>query len=113
MRIVVDLLVNALAIFTTAYVLPGVYLDGFVPAVVVVIVIGIFNAVLKPVLIVLTLPITVLTLGLFLLVINALSVVLASAVVPGFTVDGFWWALLFSLVLTVVNSVLHQIQPRF
>ena len=112
MQILISLLINALAIWITAYLLPGVHLAGVVPALIAAVVIGLINAILKPVLIVLTLPITLVTLGLFLLVLNALLILLASAVVPGFEVDGFWWALLFSVVLTLVNGVLHQVQAH-
>ena len=107
MSILINLLINALAIGIAAYVLPGVHLEGPMPAVIAALVLGIANAVLKPILVILTLPITLLTFGLFLLVLNALMVLLASAVVPGFQVENFWWALGFSLVLTLVNSVLH------
>lgn len=113
MRIIVSLLINAAAIFVTAYILPGVELSGVEPALVAAVLMGVINAFLKPVLVLLTLPITVLTLGLFMLVINALLVLLVSAVVPGFEVDGFWWALVFSIVLAIVNAFLHRIEPRF
>jgi len=112
MSLVVSLLINTGAIFVTSYVLPGVHLAGVEPALVAAVVMGVINTFVKPVLILLTLPITVLTLGLFVLVLNALLVLLVSALVPGFDVDGFWWALLFSVVLSVVNAFLHQIQSR-
>ena len=73
------------------------------------VVLGIINAFIKPVLIILTLPINILTLGLFTFVINALIIILTSGLVPGFKVNGFWWALLFSIVLSIVNSFLHQL----
>ena len=103
----VRLLINTIAVFVTAYVLPGVHVNGLLTALIVAIVLAVINTVVKPILVVLTLPVTVLTLGLFLLVINALMVLLAAAIVPGFFVAGFWWALLFSVVLTLVNSVLE------
>jgi len=96
----------------TAYLLPGVALKGFFAALVVALVLGFFNTVLKPILVILTLPINILTLGLFTLVINAALILLASRVVDGFTVSGFWWALLFSLILSLVNGVLNVFEPK-
>ena len=110
LQLVIRLLVNSLAILITAYLLPGVQLDGFLPALITAIVLGLINTFVKPVLVILTLPITILTLGLFLLVINAVVILLTSALVPGFYVNGFWWALLFSLVLSIVNWILHSIE---
>lgn len=97
-------LIAAIAVLVTSYVLPGVHVAGLLAALVVVVILGLINAVIKPVLILLTLPVNILTLGLFTLVINALMVLLASVVVPGFRVDGFWWALLFSVILSLVNG---------
>ena len=123
MHLLVTLLANAAAIFVTAYLLPGVHLStppgwrlfdgdpGLAPAIVTAVVLGLINTVVKPILLILTFPITLATLGLFVLVLNALLVLLASAVVPGFAVDGFWWALAFSLVLSIVNSFLHRLVP--
>lgn len=109
MTILVNWIVSGLAIFLSAYLLSGVHVDGFATALVIAVVLGIVNAVLKPILIILTLPITILTLGLFTLVINALLILLTTNLVSGFKVDGFWWAFFFSLVLSVVNSFLHSL----
>jgi len=103
MAILINWLLAALAIMATAYLLPGVSLSGFVPALVTALVLGLVNAFIKPVLLLLTLPINILTLGLFTLVINALLIMLVSKLVSGFQVQSFWWALVFSVVLTVVN----------
>jgi putative membrane protein len=103
MGIIINWLLAALAIMATAYLLPGVSLSGFVPALVTALVLGLVNAFIKPVLLLLTLPINILTLGLFTLVINALLIMLVSKLVSGFQVQGFWWALVFSVVLTMVN----------
>ena len=112
MEIVVRALINALAVWIAAYVLPGVKVDGFLTALVVAIILGVVNAFLKPVLIVLTIPITIVTLGLFIFVINALLILLVARIVPGFTVANFWWALGFSLMLSLVNSFLQSLsQP--
>lgn len=109
MQIIVNLLLNALAVLISAYLLPGVKVDGYFTAIVVAVVLGIVNTILKPILILFTLPITILTLGLFTFVINALMILLVSNFVPGFHVRGFWWALIFSLVLSLVNSFLHSL----
>lgn len=112
MEILINWLISAFAIIISAYILPGVHVSGFTAALVTAVVLGIINAVIKPVIIILTLPITVITLGLFTLVINAFVILLASSIVPGFRVDGFWWALIFSIVLSLVNSFLHQLRKR-
>jgi len=109
MKIIMKLLINAIAVFVTAKILPGVYIDSFVTALVVAVVLGVINTFLKPVLLLLTLPVTILTLGLFTFVINALLVLLAAALVSGFQVKNLLWALLFSLVLSLVNSVLQSL----
>lgn len=103
MNILLNWLLNAVAIMVSAYVLLGIHVRDFVTALVLAVVLGIINAVLKPILIILTLPINIITLGLFTFVINAFLVILASKLVSGFTVDNFWWALAFSLVLSLVN----------
>ncbi len=103
MAILINWLLAALAIMVTAYLLPGVQLSGFVPALVTALALGLVNAIIKPVLLLLTLPLNILTLGLFTLVINAALVLLVSKLVSGFQVQSFWWALVFSVVLTVVN----------
>lgn len=109
MRFILNWLVYALAIGIAAYILPGVRLDGLFAALVTALVLGLVNGIIRPVLFVLTLPLTFLTLGLFLFVLNALMVLLAAAVVPGFMVAGFWWALLFSLILSLLIFVLGEI----
>jgi len=106
MGIIVNLLINGLAVYITAYVLPGVSVDNFITAIIVSVVLGVVNTFLKPILLILTLPATILTLGLFTFVINALMVYIVATFVPSFHVDGFWSALLFSLVLSLVSWVL-------
>lgn len=103
------LLMNALGVYITAALLPGVRLRGFGSAMLVALILAVINALIRPILIILTLPLTILTLGLFLLVINALMVLLAEALVDGFRTEGFWWAMLFSVVLAVVNMVLFAV----
>ena len=108
MGILINWLVSTLAIIASAYLLPGVHIASFTTALVVAVVLGIINAIIKPILIILTLPINILTLGLFTLVINALMILLAARLVTGFTVDGFWWAFIFSIILSIINSILHR-----
>lgn len=104
------LIINSLSVFFTAWILQeGVHLDGFFAAIIVALVLALLNAFLKPLLILFTLPATIFTFGLFLFVINALIILLASNLVGGFQVDNFWWALLFSLILTFVNSLLFKL----
>lgn len=109
MKLLINWLISALVIFSAAYLLTGVEVKNFATALVVALVLGIINAILKPVLILLTLPINIITLGLFTLVINAVLIMLTTFIVPGFTIASFWWALLFGLVLSLVNSFLHKI----
>ncbi|MBI2788203.1 MAG: phage holin family protein [Elusimicrobia bacterium] len=109
MYIILNILVSAVAVLVTGRLLSGVSIDGFGTAVVVAIVLGLVNAVLGPVLMFLTLPINVLTLGLFTFVIIGALVMLTAAIVPGFRVAGFWWALGFAFVLALVNSAFHAV----
>lgn len=106
--ILVSWLLSALVIVASAYLLPGVHVASFTTALVLAVVLGIINAVLKPILLILTLPITLITFGLFTFVINGLLILLASNIVPGFKVDGFWWAVLFAILLSVINSFLNH-----
>ena len=106
MSFLINWLLSGLAIVITAYLLPGVHLSGIKAALLTAIVLGLINAVIKPVLKLLTLPLTIMTLGLFSLVINARLIILTARLVPGFQVQGFLWALAFSLVLALVNWVL-------
>lgn len=109
MKILIRLLVSALAAMLTSYLLPGVRLEDFITALLLALVLAVLNLLVKPLLVILTLPATILTLGLFLLVINAIIILLASEIVPGFRVDGFWWALLFSLVMTIISSIMNGV----
>jgi putative membrane protein len=106
MKFILRLLLSALAVVLLANILPGVHVDTFGIAVIVALVLSLLNFLVKPLLVILTLPVTIVTFGLFLLVINALIILMASGLVSGFAVDGFWWALLFSLLLSLVQSIL-------
>jgi|SRR5690554_2144541 len=109
MKILINLLVTAVIVFLLATFLPGIHVDGFGSSVIVVIVLAILNFLVKPLLHLISIPITILTLGLFLFVINALIIMLCGSIVGGFTVTGFFPALLFSLVLSIVQSIVGGI----
>jgi len=98
-----------LAVLGTSYILPGVSVSGFWAALMTALVLGVINVVIKPILLFLTLPINILTLGVFTFVINALLILLVSVIVPGFSVVSFWWALLFSIVITILVYILNKI----
>jgi len=103
---IIHWITSVVAILIAAYLIPGVHVT-LLGAVVLAVVLGIFNVFLKPLLTILTLPITILTLGLFSLVINALLVMLADVLIPDFAIGGFWIALLFSIVVSLVNGFFH------
>jgi len=106
MPILISWIISSLAILVSAYLLPGVTVDSFIAALSAALVLGLANAILKPILILLTLPINFLTMGLFTLVINASLVLLAASLVPGFAVAGFWWALFLGLILSLVSAII-------
>ena len=108
MNFLIKLLLSALAVMLGAYLLPGVTVETFWVALIVAALLALLNVTLKPLLVVLTIPVTILTLGLFLLVINALLILLADALISGFMVSNFWWALAFSLILSLVTSVFES-----
>jgi len=105
MYLILTIALNALAVYVASRIVPGIQIADIGTLVVVTVVLAVLNALLKP-LLVLTLPATILTLGLFLFVLNAVIVLLAAKLVPGFVVDGFWSALLFSLVVSIVGAFL-------
>ena len=108
MNIMLRIIISAVVAFALSYILSGVHIQSFVTALVLAIVLGLLNIFVKPILVILTLPITIFTFGLFLFVINALIILLAARFVNGFQVDGFWWALLFSLLLSVLTSFFYK-----
>ncbi|ELR69332.1 putative membrane protein [Fulvivirga imtechensis AK7] len=112
MNFLIKLLLSAIAVVITAYLLPGVDISGFLAAILVAAFLSFLNAIVRPVLVILTIPITIVTLGLFLLVINAIIILIADAIIPGFDVNGFWWALLFSIILAIVNSVFESLSKK-
>lgn len=105
MNSIIKFFLTGLAVLLTAYLLPGVHVENYGQALLVALVLSIANVIVKPILILFTIPLTVLSLGLFLLVINALIILMVDYFVPGFSVDGFWWAVAFSLILSVFNSM--------
>ena len=108
MNFLLKIVIIAAISFGLAKVLNGVHVDDFWTALIFVLVLAILNVIAKPILILLTLPVTILTLGLFLFVINALIVLLASKFVEGFSIDNFWWGLLFSLLLSLIMSFIDK-----
>ncbi|MFN7160624.1 MAG: phage holin family protein [Candidatus Gracilibacteria bacterium] len=109
MDIIVSLLITAVAVMVTAYILPGVAVSNFWSALGVAVVLALLNAFVRPILTALTLPINVLTLGLFTLVINAVIILIADRIIDGFKVDNFLIAVVFAIILSVINSILFSI----
>jgi putative membrane protein len=110
MKIIVKLVLTAIAVIIIAKLLPGVSLDNtFTTPLIVALVLGILNILLKPILIILTLPITIVTLGLFLLVINAIIIKLASDLIEGFAVSSIWTAIIFSILLSILQSIFNTL----
>ncbi len=109
MKPIIKLLLTALAVVILSKILPGVAVEGYGSAIIVAIVIALLRLIVKPILVLLTLPITIITFGLFLLIINAFIIMMADYFVGGFTVATIWWALLFSLLLSLFQSLLFSL----
>jgi putative membrane protein len=109
MEIILVWILNAVALLVVAYILPGITVASFGSALVAALVLGLLNTLVKPLLILLTLPITVVTLGLFLLVLNALVFWFAGSILKGFHVNGFWWAMLGAVVYSLVSGLLSRL----
>jgi len=112
MNYIFKVLLTAFAVLVIAKILPGVTVDSYGTAIWVAFIVGILFSILKPILVILTLPVTILTLGLFLFVINAALILLANSWIDGFSVSGFWTALLFSIILSFFESILHKILEK-
>lgn len=112
MTFIFRLLLSALAVVVLAEILPGITISGYGVAILVALVIVLLRVLVKPILVLLTLPITIVTFGLFLLVVNAIIILLADFFVDGFAVASIWWALLFSLLLSLFQSVLFSLLDR-
>lgn len=112
MRVLLRLIISAIIVVVLSNILPGVYVDGFLIAVIAAAVISMLNLFVKPILVVLTLPVTIVTFGLFVLVINAIIILLGDWLIAGFQVDGFWWAMLFSVLLSLFQSIVFQLGEK-
>lgn len=108
MKFILKLLLTAVLVILLSYVLPGVKTDGFLTAVLVALALSVLNFIVKPILVVLTLPVTVITLGIFLLFINAFIIMIADWLVSGFEVENIWYALIFALLLAIARSILFK-----
>ena len=109
-EMIINLLINAISIFAVSYILSGIEVDTFLTALIVAVIMTVLNVTLKPLLILITIPLTIVTFGLFLLVINVLVLYAAAALIDGFQIAGFWWALAFSLLVSFINSVLFGLE---
>jgi putative membrane protein len=109
MKLIIKLLLTALAVVVLAKILPGVSVEGYGSAIVVAVVIALLRLIVKPILVILTLPITIVTFGLFLLIINAFIILMAAYFIDSFAVNSIWWALLFSLLLSLFQAVLFSL----
>ncbi len=109
MKLLTRILVTSVLVLIIAHFMKGVHVAGFVTALLVAVVLGLLNIFIKPIFVLLTLPFTIFTLGLFLLVINAIIILLCTNIVGGFSVDTFWTALLFSVVLSISQSIMYKI----
>ncbi len=107
MKLLLKILITALLVMLISHFMKGVYVANFSTSIIVAIVLGLLNIFVKPILILFTLPVTIFTLGLFLLVINAILILICSKIVGGFSVDSFWTALFFSIILSVLQSIMY------
>lgn len=107
MKFILKIIISSLAVFFTAYLLPGVEVENYFVAIIIAVVLSFLNYFVKPLLILFTIPVTIFSFGLFLLAINAFIILFAEYIVEGFHVKSFWWALLFSIVLSIVTSILE------
>ncbi len=112
MGFIIRLFFTWLAVIIASYILPGIHISDYFSALIFAAVLAILNVFLKPLLVVLTIPITLITLGLFLLVINACIVLVGDYFVQGIKIDNFWWALLFSLVISVIVSIFESFDKK-
>lgn len=109
MRLLISWLLNAVALLITAYLVPGIHVSGFSAALIAAIILGLVNSFIRPLLLLLTAPINLLTMGLFTFVVNAVLLMIVSGVVPGMAIDSFGWALLAAVVLSFVSTVLSML----
>lgn len=112
MNFLIKIIISTLSVLVASYILKGVQVDSFTTALIVAMVLGLLNVVLKPILFLLSLPAILFSFGLFLIVINVAIILIADRLIEGFHVNGFWWALLFSVVMWIVSSILNMIKQQ-
>ena len=114
MRWIVNILITAVAVYLLSLLLkPHIVINSFTTAIIFALVLAVLNVLVKPIITLLTLPLTIITLGLFLLVINVIIVLLADKFVSGIKIDGFLWAFIFGLLLSVVSAVLNNLKKKW
>jgi len=109
MNLIIRLLITAIVAYLLTKILPGVHFEGFSTAIIFAIVLGVLNVIVKPILSLFGLPLTIITLGLFALVINALIILIADYFIDSMKIDGFWWAFIFSILLSIITSLANSI----
>tara|TARA_B110001454_G_C12651413_1_gene405575 strand:- start:462 stop:800 length:339 start_codon:yes stop_codon:yes gene_type:complete len=112
MNYIIKILLTAIAVFVIANVLPGVSIESYFISIIVAVVIGLLDSLVKPILVILTIPITIITLGLFLFIINAFIILIADYFVNGFGVNNIIWAAIFSMLLSLLQSVLYRVLDK-
>lgn len=112
MNFLIRLLITGVIAYLLSKILSGVHIDTIGTAIIFALVLALLNAIVKPILVVLTLPVTVITVGLFLFVINALIILLADKLMGGIKIDGFWWALIFSIILSIFSSAMQKVLDK-
>jgi putative membrane protein len=113
MRFLIKIILSSFSVIIAGWLLNGVMIRDYITSLLVAFVLAILNMILKPILVFLTIPITIFTFGLFLLVINAVIALIASDIVPGFYIDGFWWAIGFSLIVSFLNYLINIDNKRY
>jgi putative membrane protein len=109
MNYIIKILLTAFAVFILGNILPGIVIDNYTTAIIVAVILGILNLIAKPIFVILTIPLTIISLGLFLFVINAIIVMIAGYFIDGFLVTNIFWALLFSIILSITESILYKL----
>lgn len=109
MKTILKILITAFIVVALANLLPGVGIENYFTGILVAAVLGLMNLIVRPIIVLFTLPVTIVTLGLFLLVINAMIILIVDGLIGGFYVDGFWWALFFSLLLSFFQAILFSL----
>jgi putative membrane protein len=108
MNFIIKIFISAVVAFTLSKILSGVHIDSILTALIFAVVLSLLDVIVKPILVILTLPVTVVTLGLFLFAINAIVILLAAKLIDGIKIDGFWWAMLFSIILSIFDTAVQK-----